>query len=143
MIMNEEPSSGISPASRLSPSNQYRSSPEPTSNPTFPPPPNTRQRAGSSDRTPHLFNISSFSRRPAQPAQQEAPRLSPEINRDHASGSRRPVPISIEAPSSEEEGSIIAESRPPASRRAASTGAISTPSSSRSRTLLHNDFFGV
>ncbi|KAK0124256.1 hypothetical protein ONS95_009229 [Cadophora gregata] len=136
MIMNEEPSSGISPASRLSPSNQYRSSPEPTSNPTFPPPPNTRQRAGSSDRTPHLFSISSFSRRPAQPAQpaqQEAPRPSPEINRDHASGSRRPVPISIEAPSSEEEGSIQAESRPPASRRAASTGAISTPSSSRSR----------
>ncbi|KAH7342987.1 hypothetical protein BKA65DRAFT_505320 [Rhexocercosporidium sp. MPI-PUGE-AT-0058] len=116
MIIGEEPSSGIT---------HLKSH--------LPPPPNTRQRAGSSDRTPHLFSISSFSRRSTQSSQQEAPRLSPEINRDHASGARRPVPISIEAPSSEEDSSQPIESRPPASRRAASTGAISTPSSSRSR----------
>ncbi|CZT51998.1 uncharacterized protein RSE6_13231 [Rhynchosporium secalis] len=133
MIIGEEPSSGISPATRLSPANQYRSSPEASSNTAFPPPPHTRQRAGSSDRTPHLFNVSSFSRRSAQPAQQEAPRFTPEVNRDHGLSSRRPVPISIEAPSSEEEISLLEDSRPPASRRAVSTGAISTPSSSRSR----------
>ncbi|KAE8451528.1 hypothetical protein EG329_003601 [Mollisiaceae sp. DMI_Dod_QoI] len=130
MIAAEEPSSGISPATRVSPANLYRSSPEPSSNPVFPPPPppNSRARAGSSDRPPSIFtNIASFARRPAP----EPPRVSPEIQRD--SVPRRPVPISIEAPSSEEEGSVQAGTRPPASRRAASTGAISTPSSSRSR----------
>ncbi|KUJ21801.1 uncharacterized protein LY89DRAFT_384646 [Mollisia scopiformis] len=131
--MNEEPLSGVSPASRISPANQYRSSPEPTSNPVFPPPPpsSSRARAGSSDRPPSLFhNISSFARRTTAEPPREPPRVSPEISRDN--GPRRPMPISIEAPSSESEGSQHAETRPPASRRAASTGAISTPSSSRS-----------
>ncbi|CZR57044.1 uncharacterized protein PAC_06933 [Phialocephala subalpina] len=122
-----DPLSGISPATRVAPANLYRSSPEPASNPVFPPPPPpiSRTRAGSSDRPPSLF--ASFARRPAP----DPPRVAPEINRDNAL--RRPVPISVEAPSSEEEGSQQANSRPPASRRAASTGAISTPSSSRSR----------
>ncbi|PMD46311.1 hypothetical protein L207DRAFT_523720 [Hyaloscypha variabilis F] len=119
-----------SPAARLSPANLYRSSPEPISNPTFPPPPSSRTRAGSNDRPPAIFNISTFSRRTGH----DPPRLSPEATRENAPAVRRPVPISVEAPSSSEEDQLSnVDSRPPASRRAASTGAISTPSSSRSR----------
>jgi hypothetical protein len=132
MISNEEVLSGISPATRVSPANQYRSSPEPVSNPTFPPPPPQRTRAGSNDRPPSIFNISTFPRRTAQ----EPARLSPQPSRENLPppAVRWPIPTSIEAPSSSEEDQPSnAGSRPPASRRAASTGAISTPSSSRSR----------
>ncbi|KAK2627292.1 hypothetical protein QTJ16_003258 [Diplocarpon rosae] len=128
---SEEPPAGDSTASRLSPAQQYQSSPEPASNPTFPLPPNTRARAGSNDRASSLLNISSFSRRITQ----DVPGLASEIRRDHAPNPRRPVPIALEPPLSEAEGSQLIESLPPASRRAVSTGAISTPSSSSSHSL--------
>ncbi|KAJ5042944.1 uncharacterized protein L3040_004334 [Drepanopeziza brunnea f. sp. 'multigermtubi'] len=104
MIVSEEASTRISPATRLSSATLYRSSPEPASDPIFPPPPNTRARAASNDRPLSLFNIASFSRRTTTP---ESQRLSPETIRDHGSNPRRPVPVSIEAPpsASEEEGS--------------------------------------
>ncbi|PBP27837.1 hypothetical protein BUE80_DR001156 [Diplocarpon rosae] len=127
-ITSEEPPSGNATANRISPSQHYQSSPEPASNPTFPPPPNIRARAGSNERASSLLNISSFSRRTAQ----DVPALVPEINRDHAPNPRRPVPVSLEPPLSEAENSQLIESLPPASRRAVSTGAISTLSSSSS-----------
>ncbi|KAK6581486.1 hypothetical protein PZA11_006177 [Diplocarpon coronariae] len=128
MIASEEPPSSISAASRLSPAHQYRSSPEPASNPTFPPPPNTRARAASNERASSLFNVSLLSRRTAP----DIPRLSPEIDTDRASDPRRPGPVSLDAPWPGEEGSQLIESLPPAARRAVSTGAISTPTSSSS-----------
>lgn len=146
-ISSEEPLSGISPATRASPSNIYRSSPEPGSAHAFPPPPPSRNRAGSSDRPPSLFGISAFTRRGAAP---EASRPSPEINghsrfTEHrpspeiGSSSRftdhRPVPIVTEPV--HHHGDILPPQAnpqaPPSSRRAASAGAISTPSTSRSR----------
>ncbi|TVY68702.1 hypothetical protein LSUE1_G007236, partial [Lachnellula suecica] len=137
-ISNEDPASGISPAPRHSPANVYRSSPEPGSSHAFPPPPppTSRNRAASNDRPRTLFGISAFSRSPAP----EVRRISPEISRDHAPASRltehRPIPILTESPTppqSVDQQNEVIDSTPPASRRAASTGAISTPSSSRSR----------
>lgn len=134
MIFADDPASGLSPASRSpanihsSNSNGYRASPEPTSNPIFPPPPGGRNRSGSNDRPPALFNLSAFSRRTPP----EALRLSPELNRDHAPpNTRRPVPIITDAPLPQvnNDQSQFVDARPPASRRAASTGAISSTSS--------------
>ncbi|RDL39586.1 Uncharacterized protein BP5553_03926 [Venustampulla echinocandica] len=124
-ISNEDPAAGVSPATRVSPVNIYRSSPEPGSTHAFPPPPPTRTRAGSSDRPPNLFSgISAFTRRPGP----EVQRASPEINAAPQFTEHRPVPIVTESLYSEV-GQV--NSRPPASRRAASAGATSTPSSSR------------
>ncbi|TVY21022.1 hypothetical protein LARI1_G002221 [Lachnellula arida] len=136
-ISNDEPASGTSPATRVSPANVYRSSPEPGSTHAFPPPPPaSRNRAGSNDRPRTLFGISAFTRQPAP----EAPRIPIESIRDQAPNSRvtehRPIPIVAESPSppqSVEELISPDDSRPPASRRAVSTGAINTPPSSRSR----------
>ncbi len=38
LIIADDPASGVSPATRVSPAQLYRSSPEPASNPIFPPP---------------------------------------------------------------------------------------------------------
>ncbi|CAG8956444.1 hypothetical protein HYFRA_00003828 [Hymenoscyphus fraxineus] len=144
-ILNEEPLSALSPATRASPSNIYRNSPESGSPHAFPPPPPSRNRAGSSERPPSLFGISAFTRRPAAP---EAPRPSPENvsfrfaghrpSPDISSSSRftdhRPIPIVTEPVQHEELASPQTNPQaPPSSRRAASAGAVSTPSTSRSR----------
>ncbi|KAH8668078.1 hypothetical protein BGZ60DRAFT_487535 [Tricladium varicosporioides] len=132
-ISNEEPLSGISPATRVSPAQFSRASPQPGASHAFPPPPppNARNRAASSDRPPSLFGISAFTRRPAA----EPQRASPEIGSNSRFVEHRPIPIVTEAPPPPQEdvNAQFMNSRPPASRRAASTGALSTPSSSRSR----------
>ncbi|KAF4637963.1 hypothetical protein G7Y89_g126 [Cudoniella acicularis] len=74
-----------------------------------------------------------FTRRPAP----EAQRASPEISSSSRFVEHRPIPIVTETlpppPPQEEINPQLLNTRPPASRRAASAGAVSTPSSSRSR----------
>ncbi|KAG9231104.1 hypothetical protein BJ875DRAFT_130673 [Amylocarpus encephaloides] len=154
-VSNEEPLSGVSPAARASPSNIYRSSPEPGTSHAFPPPPPSRNRAGSSDRPPSLFGISQFTRRAAPEAQRPSPeptpgarftehRPSPEIAINSRFTEHRPPPIATEPPRREEIPAPVPVPIPPiqrvspppqapSSRRAASASAISTPSTSRSR----------
>ncbi|OBT50447.1 hypothetical protein VE04_09307, partial [Pseudogymnoascus sp. 24MN13] len=141
-----------SPLNRGSPGGAaYRPSPEVPAAAFPPPPPTSRTR--SRDRTQpllsHLGNV--FHRKPTTP-EVPAPsrrRASIDISRDQPSSSRtrgsvdvrdqpssshRPPPLNLE-PSTEAFPVIVAEQRPPASRRAVSASAIGTPTgpSSRSR----------
>ncbi|RDW94601.1 hypothetical protein BP5796_00364 [Coleophoma crateriformis] len=103
---------------------------DPSSEPVFAPPPNSR-RTASTDRPRNLLNLSPFSRRAAP----EIPHLAINIGREIVT--RRPPPLTLQ--STEPVGTNIDDdvllegSRPPAARRAVSAGATSTPSSSRSR----------
>ena len=124
----EEPS----PAHRASPSVMHRPSPEPQSVPVFAPPPGSRSRAMSRDRPQPLFNLGALTRRIAGP---DPARVSPPANRDQAAVHRRPAAINIE-PARQRPEFDEALVRPPASRRAASTGAIGTPSHSRSHSTV-------
>jgi hypothetical protein len=110
---------------RASPAQIHRPSPEHTSAPIFPPPPGTRTRALSRDRPQPLFNLGVLARRAAG---QDPQRVSPGATRDN----RRPLQINIE-PVRQPEEAREAFVRPPASRRAASAGAISTGSAAHSR----------
>ncbi|PSS13243.1 hypothetical protein M430DRAFT_21152 [Amorphotheca resinae ATCC 22711] len=114
----------------FAPTNMYRSSPEPPSNAVFhpPPPPPTRLRQNR-PQSIHFYSASSFNGRPAP----DSPLLVSELNREYVPNSMRPQAVSLEAQQYEDTRSMDAGSRPPASRRAVSTGAIDTPSSSRSR----------
>ncbi|KAI9744767.1 MAG: hypothetical protein M1818_001692 [Claussenomyces sp. TS43310] len=124
----QETASVISQAHLISPA-VPRPSPEASSAPVFPPPPPGGRRGASRDRPQTLFNLG-FSRRAAP---LDTARLSPDINREHSTPSRRVAltPISVESTRVDE--LLAHDTRPPASKRAASTGAIGTPSSSRSR----------
>ncbi|KFZ08435.1 hypothetical protein V501_05962 [Pseudogymnoascus sp. VKM F-4519 (FW-2642)] len=141
-----------SPLNRGSPGGPaYRPSPEVPAAAFPPPPPTSRTR--SRDRTQpllsHLGNV--FHRKPTTPEVPEPSRQrgSIDISRDQPSSSRprgsvdirdqpssshRPPPLNLE-PSTEAFPVIVAEQRPPASRRAVSASAIGTPTgpSSRSR----------
>ncbi|ATY67031.1 hypothetical protein A9K55_000793 [Cordyceps militaris] len=105
----------------------HHASPEHIANPSFPPPPGTVGRGGSRERR---FGLPSLGRR-KEPEQQQA---SPPDAHAAAHARRSMGPASFYAP--EPQRPIAGPSTevvPPAARRAASTGAIDTPTSSRSR----------
>ena len=136
-VQADNSNTGISPATRASPVTFYRSSPEPSANASFPtpPPPPIRPRPGT-ERPQSIYIAPQFARRPDPPLLSppllSPPLLSPELHREFTPG-LRPHPPAPESLHPSEYQVYPAESRPPASRRAASAGAISTPSSSRSR----------
>ncbi|KAM0136017.1 hypothetical protein ACHAO1_004846 [Botrytis cinerea] len=120
-----------------SPPQAYRSSPDiphtphtpapSTPHPNYPPPPGGRSRAGSNDRPHGIFG---FSRRPANHS--ENPRMSP--------ANREPIPPVppiprrvVEQTRQELAEPVPVNVLPPGSRRAASTGAISSASPAHSR----------
>ncbi|KAH8812042.1 hypothetical protein F5884DRAFT_300537 [Xylogone sp. PMI_703] len=135
---SEDPTSAISPATRAPMVTAYRPAPEVNATPIFPPPPgNSRGRAGSTERQP-FFSLSPFSRRSNAPETPQQPPQQPpvEASRDHAANYRRSMIIQTNTPTpppSDDDRSAFPEPVPPAARRAASAGAIGTPTSARSR----------
>lgn len=132
-VNDDAASLAYSPAARSPPNNQYRSSPEPNSHTFLPPPPpnqtppNGRNRSASHDRPQALYNVSTVTRRTAP----EVLRLSHDGTTEQQVLPRRPAPIITDT------ASLLANNdfpqsidvRPPAGRRAISTGDISTGSS--------------
>ncbi|KFZ12373.1 hypothetical protein V502_07115, partial [Pseudogymnoascus sp. VKM F-4520 (FW-2644)] len=139
-----------SPLNRSSPGGAaYRPSPEVPAA-AFPPPPptsRTRSRDRAQPLLSHLGNV--FHRKPTTPEVPESSRQrgSIDISRDQPSSSRprgsidirdqpssshRPPPLNLE-PTTEAFPVIVAEQRPPASRRAVSASAIGTPTGPGSR----------
>ncbi|OAA74323.1 hypothetical protein LEL_07904 [Akanthomyces lecanii RCEF 1005] len=105
----------------------HHASPEPLANPSFPPPPGTGGRGGSRDRR---FGLPSLGRR-KEPEQQQA---GPSDAHAAAHARRSMGPMSFYAPEPQRPiAGPSADGLPPAARRAASTGAIDTPTSNRSR----------
>ncbi|KAK8148495.1 hypothetical protein G3M48_009949 [Beauveria asiatica] len=105
----------------------HHASPEPIANPSFPPPPGAGGRGGSRDRR---FGLPSLVRR-KEPEQQQA---SPPDVRPSAHARRSMGPASFFAPEPQRPiAGPSSEGMPPAARRAASTGAIDTPTTNRSR----------
>lgn len=109
----------------------HRPSPDPPNNQSFPPPPNTR---GSSRE--RRFGFPSLGRRkdpePTPPTETVGSSHRPSMSVTSA----RPAGLTIQVPQllPERTGSDISnQSVPPGARRAASTGAIDTPTSARSR----------
>ncbi|KAG9247267.1 hypothetical protein BJ878DRAFT_205444 [Calycina marina] len=126
----DETYSGGSPATRISPSQAYRSSPEPSSSAAFhtPPPSLHRPQQGILPERPQtLYNNTVFSRRHG--SEIPVPHLFPDIDQSHTPQPLNFVPDSLH----QTEYGYDADSRPPASRRAVSAGAINTPSMPRSR----------
>ncbi|KAJ3489064.1 hypothetical protein NLG97_g6070 [Lecanicillium saksenae] len=104
----------------------HHASPEALPNPSFPPPPGTSGRGGSRDRR---FGLPSLGRR-REPEQQ----ASPPDGHSVAHARRSMGPMSFYAPEPQRPvAGPSADGLPPAARRAASTGAIDTPTSNRSR----------
>ncbi|APA08014.1 hypothetical protein sscle_03g027840 [Sclerotinia sclerotiorum 1980 UF-70] len=130
---SDEPMSSAS-----APPQAYRSSPEAphtphtaapsTPHPNYPPPPGGRSRAGSNDRP---LGVLAFSRRSVN--HPENPRMSPASNREPIP----PVPPiprrAVEQTRPETVDPVPVNILPPGSRRAASTGAISSASPAHSR----------
>ena len=110
---SEEPYSAIRGLSTV----PLRASPEPGNNLVFPPPPHSthRSRTGS-DRSLNLFGLSNVWRRSGGD--------SASLNNDVSTVTQRPEPMRFASERHEEEVSA------PSSRRAASTGAIDTPTTS-------------
>lgn len=104
----------------------HRPSPEPPANPSFPPPPGTGGRGGSRDRR---FGLPSLGRR-REPEQQSGPPDAQIVS--HARRSMGPMTFYAPEPQRPLAGSSM-DTIPPSARRAASTGAIDTPISNRSR----------
>ncbi|KAM3458729.1 hypothetical protein MY5147_001286 [Beauveria neobassiana] len=105
----------------------HHASPEPIANPSFPPPPGAGGRGGSRDRR---FGLPSLVRR-KEPEQLQA---SPPDVRPSAHARRSMGPASFFAPEPQRPiAGPSSEGIPPAARRAASTGAIDTPTTNRSR----------
>ncbi|OAA63834.1 hypothetical protein ISF_04543 [Cordyceps fumosorosea ARSEF 2679] len=105
----------------------HHASPESLPNPSFPPPPGAGGRGGSRDRR---FGLPSLGRR-KEPEQQQS---SPPDAHPTALARRSMGPASFYAPEPQRPvAGPSTEGLPPAARRAASTGALDTPTSSRSR----------
>ncbi|KAK5987821.1 hypothetical protein PT974_11955 [Cladobotryum mycophilum] len=118
------------PPSRFSTLIPHRPSPEPQASRAFPPPPGMSGRGSSRDR---LFGIPLGRRK-----DREQLTSSPEPMHPPMPASRRSVgPLAFHQPEPERVVSmslaVNTQIIPPASRRAASTGAIETPNSARSR----------
>ncbi|KID93047.1 hypothetical protein MGU_00636 [Metarhizium guizhouense ARSEF 977] len=117
------------PPSRLTISPLHRPSPEPPVNPLFPPPPGAGGRGSSRDRR---FGLPSLGRR----RDHEQPQASSPDPQTAAMQMRRSTGPAMSQPEPERIVAPIPSTPftgPPAARRAASTGAIDTPTSQRSR----------
>ncbi|OAA51689.1 hypothetical protein NOR_00282 [Metarhizium rileyi] len=118
------------PPSRLTISPFHRPSPEPPVNPSFPPPPGVGGRGSSRDRR---FGIPALGRR----KDHEQPQASSPDPQTAANPARRSNGPTISQPEPERLvapiPSALPVASPPAARRAASTGALDTPTSQRSR----------
>ncbi|KHN99102.1 uncharacterized protein MAM_02800 [Metarhizium album ARSEF 1941] len=118
------------PPSRLTISPPHRPSPEPPVNPSFPPPPGAGGRGSSRDRR---FGLPSLGRRnDHEQSQASSPDLQTaamHVRRGMGPSMSQPEPGRIVAPIP----STLPLGVPPAARRAASTGAIDSPTSQRSR----------
>ncbi|KAI9151795.1 hypothetical protein HJFPF1_09006 [Paramyrothecium foliicola] len=130
-VFEQSPASAstASPGPRALPPNVLRPSPDQPANPSFPPPPGASGRGPSRERR---FGLPSLSRRrePEQTPVSPSPHHSSPLSRHetvagpsrYQDADRSPF-TPVNAP----------QFGPPAARRAASTGAISTPTSARSR----------
>ncbi|KAK2603507.1 hypothetical protein QQS21_004276 [Conoideocrella luteorostrata] len=118
------------PPSRMTMSPLHRPSPEPPGNPSFPPPPGAGGRGNSRERR---FGLSSLSRRKDHEQPQsnlpDAQTANVHMRRSMGSSVLHQEPERMIAPMP----CAIPLVGPPAARRAASTGAIDTPTSQRSR----------
>ncbi|PSS03411.1 hypothetical protein BD289DRAFT_359030 [Coniella lustricola] len=109
----------------------HRPSPEPTTNQSFPPPPNAR---GSSRE--RRFGFPSLGRRREPDAIASPQSLTPSHQPSFTPSPSRPHGLSIhipQTPSPMPSQNPSSPSAPPSARRAVSTGAIDTPTSARSR----------
>ncbi|OTA94181.1 hypothetical protein M434DRAFT_394934 [Hypoxylon sp. CO27-5] len=120
----ETPPANIS-AARVPASSVHRPSPEPPHNPSFPPPPGSNGRGASRERR---FGLPSLTRR----RDRGTPESSPPDPHPPTSLSR-PQTLVIQVPTTVNPAENNYSTVPPNSRRAASTSAIDTPTSARSR----------
>ncbi|KAI1077289.1 hypothetical protein F5B20DRAFT_583535 [Whalleya microplaca] len=121
----ETPPANIS-AARVPATSVHRPSPEPLSNPSFPPPPGSAGRGPSRERR---FGLPSLSRRRERGTPES---ISPPDPHPPASISR-PQTLMIQVPHAAERSENDTPVVPPNSRRAASASAVDTPTSARSR----------
>ncbi|KAI5918174.1 hypothetical protein F4810DRAFT_601803 [Camillea tinctor] len=113
-------------AARVPASAVHRPSPEPSTSPSFPPPPGSNGRNGSRERR---FGLSSLTRRRDRDANESS---SPPDNRP-APPLTRPQTLMINIPQAAPRFEGDVATLPPNARRAASASAIETPTSARSR----------
>ncbi|KAI1772225.1 hypothetical protein F4818DRAFT_180044 [Hypoxylon cercidicola] len=121
----ETPPANIS-AARVPASSVHRPSPEPSNNPSFPPPPGPNGRGASRERR---FGLPSLTRRRDRGTPES---ISPPDPHPPTSLSR-PQTLMIQIPAAVNPNEGIPSALPPNARRAASASAVETPTSARSR----------